>query len=64
MRTAGYFLLILGAGSFLLPLVGWHPMIMSSFGRYEKHAAISAIVLGALLFGLSFLKKKKKEEKT
>jgi hypothetical protein len=61
MRTAGYFLLILGAGSFLLPLVGWHPMIMGAFGAYEKHAAISALVLGAILIGLSF--RKKKEQK-
>ncbi len=61
MRTAGYFLLILGAGSFLLPLVHWHPMIMAQFGAYEKHAAITALVLGAVLFGLSF--RKKKDEK-
>jgi len=61
MRTAGYFLLILGAGSFILPKVGWKPMIMSAFGEYQTHAAIAALVLGAVLFALSF--RKKKEEK-
>jgi len=63
MRTGGFTLLLLGATSFLFPMIGRRSMIMSVFGEYEKPAAIAALVVGAVLFGLSFLKKKKDEKK-
>jgi hypothetical protein len=63
MRTGGFTLLLLGATSFLFPMIGRRSMIMSVFGEYEKPAAIAALAVGAVLFGLSFLKKKKDEKK-
>lgn len=61
MRTAGFFLALLGATSFLFPLIGRTSMIMSVFGEHEKVAAVASIAVGAVLFLLSF--RKKKEEK-
>ncbi|MBV8880112.1 MAG: hypothetical protein JO332_09130 [Planctomycetaceae bacterium] len=61
MRTAGFTLLLLGATSFVFPLIGRRSMIMSVFGEHEKYAAIGALAVGAVLFLLSF--RKKKEEK-
>lgn len=58
MRTAGFTLLLLGATSFLFPLFERRSMIMQVFGEHEKIAAIAAIAVGAVLFGLSFRKKK------
>ena len=65
MRTGGFTLLLLGASSFLFPMIGRRSMIMSVFGEYEKPAAIASLVIGALLFGISFVVggKGKKEEK-
>ena len=63
MRTGGFTLLLLGATSFLFPMIGRRSMIMSVFGEYEKPAAIASLVVGALLFGASFVVGKKKEEK-
>lgn len=62
MRTAGFALLLLGASSFLFPLIGRQSMIMSQLGEYEKPGAIASLAVGALLFALSF--RKKKEAKT
>ena len=61
MRTAGFFLALLGGTSFLLPLFGRKSLIMSVFGEYEQISAIAAISVGTVLFLLSF--RKKKEEK-
>lgn len=63
MRTGGFTLLLLGATSFLFPLMGRRSMIMSVFGEYEKPAAIAALAVGAVLFGVSFLKRKTDEKK-
>ena len=63
MRTGGFTLLLLGATSFIFPMIGRRSMIMSVFGAYEKPAAIASLVIGALLFGVSFVVGKKKEEK-
>jgi len=63
MRTGGFTLLLLGATSFLFPMIGRRSMIMSVFGDYEKPAAIASLAVGAVLFGLSFFVGKKKEEK-
>jgi hypothetical protein len=63
MRTGGFTLLLLGATSFLFPMIGRRSMIMSVFGEYEKPAAIASLVVGAVVFGISFVAGKKKEEK-
>jgi hypothetical protein len=62
LRNAGFFLLLLGASSFVFPLFGLRSRIMSILGEHEKIAAIVSLGLGALLFGLSFRKKKEKEK--
>jgi hypothetical protein len=61
MRNAGFFLMLLGAVTFLFPLIGYHSMILGIFGEYEKIAAGASLGLGAVLFALSF--RKNKEEK-
>lgn len=61
LRNIGFFLLLLGASTFVFPLMNRKSMVMSMFGEQEKLAAIVALGLGAVVFGLSF--RKKKEEK-
>ncbi|HZE97800.1 MAG TPA: hypothetical protein VE981_12295 [Planctomycetota bacterium] len=61
MRTAGFTLLLLGATSFIFPMIGRRSMIMGVFGEHERIAAIASLAVGALVFALSF--RKKKEEK-
>jgi hypothetical protein len=60
MRTAGFALLLLGASSFAFKMLNppRQSLIMSVFGPYEQHAAIGCLAAGALLFALSFRKKK------
>lgn len=63
MRTAGFFLALLGATSFLFPLFERKSLIMSVFGEHEKVAAIASIAVGTALFLLSFRKRKEAEKK-
>ena len=58
MRTAGYFLLLLGAGFLILPMIGFHPALLEAFGEHKKYVPYAALVLGGILLGLSFRKKK------
>ncbi|RPH43592.1 MAG: hypothetical protein EHM91_08640 [Planctomycetota bacterium] len=60
-RNIGFVLVLLGASSFVFPMFGWRSRIMSSFGEHERYAAIASLAAGAVLFALSF--RKKKEEK-
>jgi len=60
-RNIGFVLLLLGASSFVFPMFGWRSKIMSTFGEHERIAAIASLVVGGVLFALSF--RKKKEEK-
>jgi hypothetical protein len=62
MRTAGFFLIVAGASSYVLKAIGRQSLIMGTFGEYEKYAAPAVIVLGAILVVLS-LRKKKDEKK-
>ena len=62
-RNIGFFLLLLGGSSFIFPLFEWRSKIMSVFGEHERIAAIAALAVGAVLFGLSFRKKKEEEKK-
>ena len=60
-RNIGFVLLLLGASSFVFPMFGWRSKIMSTFGEHERIAAIASLVVGGVLFALSF--RKQKEEK-
>ena len=53
MRGLGVMLLVIGAGSFILPMMGRQFILVSVFGQYEKAAAIGMIVVGAILTVLS-----------
>jgi len=53
MLGIGILLLILGAGSYVLPMVGLQFKLLSIFGTYQTMAQIGAIVLGVVLIGLS-----------
>jgi len=63
LRNIGFMLVLLGASSFIWPMIsdGHRRGIMSFFGEHERVAAIVSIAVGAVVFGLSF--RKKKEEK-
>ena len=65
LRNIGFILLLLGASSFIWPMIseGRRRGLMSFFGEHEKVAAIASMVVGAGVFGLSFRKKKEEEEK-
>lgn len=63
LRNFGFLLLLLGGSSFLFPMFGWRSRIMSAFGEHERVAAIASLAVGAILFGLSFRKKKDDEKK-
>jgi hypothetical protein len=58
LRNVGFVLLLLGASSFVFPMLGWRSRIMSMFGEHERTAAIASLAVGAACFGLSFRKKK------
>jgi hypothetical protein len=65
LRNVGFVLLLLGASSFLWPMIqeGRRSKIMSVFGEHERIAAIASLAVGAVLIGLSFRKKKAEEKK-
>ncbi len=54
LRNVGFLLLLLGASSFVFPLLNLRSRIMSAFGEHERIAAIACLAVGAILFGLSF----------
>jgi len=63
LRDVGFVLLLLGASSFIWPMIReGRRGILSFFGEHEKTAAIASIVVGAVVFGLSFRKKKGDEK--
>ena len=63
LRNIGFLLLLLGGSSFIFPLCHWRSRIMSVFGEHERIAAGASLAVGAVLFGLSFRKKKEGEKK-
>lgn len=62
LRNVGFVLVLLGASSFIWPMMGGRSRIMSVFGEHERAAAIASLGVGAVLFGLSFRKKKEEEK--
>jgi hypothetical protein len=63
LRNVGFLLLLLGASSFLFPLIGMNSRIMVLFGEHQKIAAIAFLAVGGALFGLSFVRKKEEAKK-
>jgi hypothetical protein len=65
LRNVGFVLLLLGVSSFLWPMIqeGRRSKIMAVFGELERIAASASLAVGAVLFGLSFRKKKEGEKK-
>jgi hypothetical protein len=57
MKGLGIVLIIIGAGSFILPQFGIQFRLMSAFGENQPIAAAVAIGLGLLLVFLSLRKK-------
>ncbi len=53
MKRLGVFLIIFGAGSFILPLFGLQFRLLSLFGNYTSIAAIIAVVVGVVLLIVS-----------
>jgi len=49
MTRLGIFLLVMGIGTFVLPMVGLEFRLMSLFGEYQPIAAAVAIVVGGVL---------------
>ena len=62
-RNVGFVLLLLGASSFIFPMLNLRSRIMAAFGEHERIAAIASLAVGAVLFALSFRKKKEEEKK-
>jgi hypothetical protein len=60
-RNIGFVLLLIGASHYVFPLINMRSRILSLFGEQQQVAAIAALAVGAVLFALSF--RKKKEEK-
>jgi hypothetical protein len=58
LRNVGFILLLLGGSSFLFPLFNARSRVMGLFGEQERIAAIAFLAVGAVVFGLSFRKKK------
>ena len=54
MRSWGIWLLVLGAGAFVLPYLGLQFKILSLFGESLPMVAGGMAVVGAVLLGLSF----------
>jgi hypothetical protein len=58
MKNLGVLLLVLGAGSFILPMLGLQFKLMRLFGDAQPIVAIIAVLLGAVLLGISFMRQK------
>lgn len=63
MRGVGIMLLLIGAGSFVLPRMGIQFKLISLFGAYQTHAAIGFLAVGAVLLLLGLKGGKKPDKK-
>ena len=61
-RNIGFVLLLLGGSYYIFPLFNARSRILSLFGEHQQIAAIVSLVAGAVLFGLSFRKRKEAAE--
>lgn len=62
MRSAGIWMLILGVGGFILPLIGIQFRLLSVFGEGQSYVAGGLAVLGLILLVLSFVSQSEKPE--
>jgi hypothetical protein len=61
MRSWGIVIAVIGVSHWILPQLGLQHAIFRLFGAYPLQAAVGMIVVGAVLFGLSFRKKPEKK---
>jgi hypothetical protein len=54
MRGWGILLIVLGVGSFILPMMGMQFRLLSLFGEHTGIAGAVMAVLGVILLGISF----------
>jgi hypothetical protein len=52
MRRLAIFLIVLGIGSFILPLMGRQFILVSVFEGHETLAGLGMIAAGVVIFGL------------
>jgi hypothetical protein len=62
MRGWGILLIVLGVGSFILPMMGMQFRLLSIFGEYTNIAGAVMAVIGVILLGISFMAGKKTGE--
>lgn len=55
MRGWGIWMVILGIGSFILPMMGLQFKLLALFGEYTPVAGIGLAVVGGILVGVSFI---------
>jgi len=60
LRNVGFLLLLLGASTFVFPLINMRSRIMSLFGEHEKLVAAIFLGAGAVVFAMSFRGKRDK----
>jgi hypothetical protein len=53
MRQIAIFLLVMGIGSFVLPMMGLQFRLMSIFGGASSMVAIGCIIVGGVLLAIS-----------
>jgi hypothetical protein len=62
MKSFGAFLIILGAGSFVLPRMGMQFWVMEVFGNARPAVAVGAIGVGVALLLVGMIRKPKKPD--
>lgn len=58
MRQIAVWLLVLGVGSFILPMMGMQFRLLSAFGEATPFIGGGMAVLGGILLGVSFVAEK------
>jgi hypothetical protein len=58
MKSLGVLLVVLGAGSFILPMVGLQFRLMSIFGDAQPVVAVVAVLVGVVLLVISTMRGK------
>lgn len=62
MGRAGFWFLVLGVGSFILPKIGLQFRLMNLFGENQNIVAIILVVVGILLTIISRIQGNKSEQ--
>ena len=64
LRNIGFFLLLLGASTFIFPLMNRRSLVIAAFGEHERIAAYVALALGAAVFAFSFRMRNEEKKQT